>query len=106
MNAHIRHRARDVAALLCAALAACSGEPTGTSVARVDAARTTADVAALRTALDQPAWRSFAALSGRFGLGAAGTAALARSADLIAAASLATGDARGDAGVLAMSVAP
>lgn len=104
MKTLLSHRGRDIAALLCAMLTACSSEPTGTSAAAVDAARTTADVAALRTALDQPAWRSFAALSGRFGLGVTGTAAVAGSADLIAAASLATRAPGGDAGLLVTSV--
>lgn len=82
MNNFTRHRRRIVGLTFAALLAACSNEPTASRSASIDAARTNGDVAALRAVLEQPAWRSFAALSGRFALGATG-AAVAGSADII-----------------------
>jgi len=101
MNTFSRQRGRCVAAILSAVVMACSSEPTATRTAPVDAARTSGDIAALRTVLEQPAWRSFAALSGQFGLGAAGSA-LSGSAELVGAAS---GASNGDVGPLTASMA-
>lgn len=106
MTALFRRHLRVCATALATVIAACSGDrTTGTSAIPIDAARTTGDVAAFRTVLDHPAWRSFAALSGQFGLGAT-TGVISGSAALVDAAALASrGDARDVGASITRSIA-
>lgn len=100
MKSIIRSQRRGLTVMLACLLAACSGEPTGTKLGSVDAARTTDDLAALRAVLDRPAWRSFAALSGQFGIGAT-NGILASSAKLVEASAMMSA---GESTALATSV--